>query len=92
VSDYNGWDIGDDIKESLDRYVEHGIPTGGFLKAVLCNDLFGAVGRADHINIRNLQNICGYVYNEIPSTCWGSTEKVRAWFESKTAERQKERS
>ena len=66
-------------KASIDRYVEHRIPTGGFLEAVLSNDLMGAVGRADAGNLRDLHEICSYVYNRIPSGCWGSPEKVRAW-------------
>jgi len=72
------------VKESLDRYVYHRIPTGGFLYAVLTNDLFEAVGRADDCNLACLPEICSYIYNEVPSTCWGSPEAVQLWLESKT--------
>lgn len=64
------------IKESLSRYVEHRISPGGFLTAVLENNLMEAVGRADAINMRNLHEISKYVYNELPSNVWGSREKV----------------
>lgn len=65
------------IKDSLKRYVERGIEPGGFLTAVLENDLMGAMGRADAINRANLHNICRYVYNELPSHIWGSREIVQ---------------
>ena len=71
--------ITEEIKESLKRYVENKIPTGGFLRAVLANDLFEAVGRADAVNRHILFDICSYIYNDIPSSCWGSYEKVDKW-------------
>jgi hypothetical protein len=66
-------------QDAIDAYVAHGVPPGGFLYAVLTNDLFGATGRADQENRAALLDICRYVYNEIPSACWGSTEKMLAW-------------
>ncbi len=66
-------------KEALDRYVEDHIPPGGFLLAVLSNDLSGAVGRADSINREHLSDIVKYCYNKIPSSCWGSPEAVDRW-------------
>lgn len=65
------------IKESLNRYAKDRIPPGGFLTAVLENDLMGAIGSADHINRQRLHEICKYVYNELPSSIWGSREKVQ---------------
>lgn len=76
--------IPDELKRALDDYAQHGTPTGGFLRAVLANDLMGAVGRADSNNVRLLQEICGYVYNELPgrrSGCCGSYEAVDTWIE-----------
>lgn len=66
----------DDVKESLDRYVKQGIPPGGFLTAVLENNLFEAVGRADEYNLATLASICRYIYNDLPATCWGSPQRV----------------
>lgn len=71
--------VSDIILESLDRYINHGIPCGSFLTACLENNLREAVGRADMQNLANLKNIVGYLYNEIPTTAWGSQEKVKAW-------------
>lgn len=67
------------FKESIDRYVSDGIPTGGFLKAVMENDLVGAIGTADADAIQNIKHIICYLWNEVPAPCWGSKEKVRMW-------------
>jgi hypothetical protein len=69
------------IEIALSRYVEHHMPTGGFLRAVLSNDLFRAFALADEGNRIELFNICNYIYNEIPGNCWGSPEKVNRWIE-----------
>lgn len=66
-------------RESIDRYVEHGVPTGGFLRAVLSNDLSGACERADVYNQIALCCIVAYLYNKCPGACWGSPESVAAW-------------
>jgi len=68
---------------ALDRYVNHRILPGGFLTAVLSNDLFGAVGRADKENLAALGDIVKYVYNELPSGCWGSKDIMWRWVENK---------
>lgn len=67
------------LKESFDRYVNHGIPCGDFLMAVLENNLMGAFGRADDFNRVILFDICEYVYNEMPAGCHGSKEDVKHW-------------
>ena len=69
-------------KEALDRYAKEGIPTGGFLRAVLTNDLFGATSKADIENRIKLFDICSYIYNNLPSSCWGSQEKVEEWIDT----------
>ncbi|MFW6015283.1 MAG: hypothetical protein ACOCRK_02530 [bacterium] len=71
--------IPEGIKNSLDRYVNERVPVGGFLQAVLSNDLMGAMGKADEQNREALHSICSYVYNNIPLACWGSKEKVKKW-------------
>jgi len=64
---------------ALTRYVEKGFQPGGFLTAVLANDLFGAVGRADAENSQALKAIVEFVYNQMPSNSWGSREAVQDW-------------
>lgn len=66
-------------RAALDSYVKDKIPTGGFLYAVLTNNLFEAIGRADENNRKALFEICNYIYNEMPSDCWGNKENVDEW-------------
>ena len=68
-----------DMMGAIRRYIEHGIPPGSFLTAVIENNLSEAVGRADDENCENLPAFVAYFYNEAPSPCWGSPEKRRAW-------------
>lgn len=80
-----------DTKDTLDRYAQQGIPTGGFLRAVLANDLMEAMGRADPGNRATMFEICSYVYNEIPYNCHGSYKIVDEWIEKHREKREKER-
>ena len=72
-------DIPQELKVGLKRYVEDHIETGGFLRAVLENDLTKATGKADEENIHLLREIVNYIFNELPMSCWGSKEKVAKW-------------
>ena len=65
-----------EIEASLDRYVEQHIPTGGFLRAVLANDLFSAVHKADDINRHILPAIALAVYDRVPTAMRGSYERI----------------
>ena len=65
--------------KALNRYVNDRQETGGFLYAVLCNDLRNAVSHADNDNIEVIPQIVMYIYNELPSNCWGSEKKVKSW-------------
>ena len=69
------------IRDSIDNYVAHGWVPGDYLLAILSNDLFGAMGRADEQSKYEIFHACSYIYNHIPSKCWGSREKVAAWVE-----------
>lgn len=65
--------------EALERYVEDRLPPGGFLMAVLEHDLFESFARADDMNRRAMEQIVAFIYNELPSACHGSQEKVNNW-------------
>lgn len=73
-------------QDALVNYVDHGLIPGGFLKAVLSNDLFKAVGRADASNRATLPLIVQFVYNRCPMDCWGSSEAVEKYAERKHAD------
>lgn len=71
--------IRENTKAALERWVKHGIIPGDFLTAVIENDLMKAMGRADSYNRATIFQICSYLYNEAPATCYGSPEKVKAY-------------
>ena len=71
--------VGDDVKASLVRFRDHGIPTGGFLDAVLSNDLRAACVRADSGNVRAIPDIVAFVREQLPPAAWGSDRHVRSW-------------
>ena len=71
------------IKGDIERYVFYGLLPGSFLTAVLTNDLIEAVNRADEESLTHLGPIVKFVYNEIPSTCWGTKMKVAQWNKKK---------
>lgn len=61
------------------RWIEDGIPPGDFLTAILSNNLRGACERADDTNRHFLFEYVFWFYNDAPSLCWGSSERVLAW-------------
>lgn len=71
----------DEIIESLRLYVERGVPVGGFLEAVLANDLQEAVARADMNNTRRLGDIVAFVYYHVPIGCYGSRDLIRDYIQ-----------
>lgn len=63
------------------RYVMYGCRPGSFLQAVLENDLVGAFDRADSDNAAAMRGYVMLLFNDLPSRCWGSQEKVAAWIQ-----------
>lgn len=70
-------------RETLRLYVEHGCEPGGFVCAVLENNLVEAVGRADFENLHAIADIAKLVYNELPGEAWGNRNKVNAWMKKR---------
>jgi hypothetical protein len=69
-----------DLRAGLVRYVSQGITPGHFLCAVLDNDLFDAVGRADsRERLLDLVPVIEWLFNHAPSNCYGSKAKRLAW-------------
>lgn len=54
---------------------------GSFMRAVLTNDLMGAFGHADEQNAAAMRAWTMFLYNDAPSECYGSAEKLQAWHE-----------
>jgi len=70
------------MREALDAYAQHKRPVGGFLTALLENNLMEAVVRADHANRLALPSYAAYIRNEMPHNCHGSPAIVAAWLAS----------
>jgi hypothetical protein len=64
---------------TLKSYLDHRHHPGGFLEAVLTNDLFGAVMRADLQHKDALGAIVQYVYQTFPSSAYGDKERFWNW-------------
>lgn len=77
------YNIPESTMKSLVNYRDKRIPTGGFLHAVLTNNLVEACARADVYNRTCLHEIVMFVYNELLHDSWGSEDRVAAWLDSK---------
>ena len=73
------------MREAVQRYIEQGIPPGGFLTAIICNNLKESFMRADENNARYLQEWVQWFYWQAPGSCWGSPEKMHAWIAARQA-------
>ena len=70
------------LHEGLIRYFVSGMRPGGFLLAVLENDLAVAVRVADDLSLSGLRRLCEFLYFDVPGHSCGSPEKVDAWSET----------
>lgn len=70
------------MRDGMQLYIEEGILPGSFLKAVLSNDLMGALGKADETNLAALPAYGRFLYNEAPCGCYGSPAVVASWCNS----------
>lgn len=75
-------DVPGHCRPGLAEYLLVGCPVGGFLEAVLSNDLMGALGKADDVNLRALHAYGMFLYNHAPLGSYGSPENYKAWIES----------
>ena len=76
---YAGLTMPPHLAASLTRYAREGVRPGGFLQACLADSLMEAVGQADDVNVHLIPVISAYIYNELPSSCWGSRDIIDAY-------------
>ena len=72
--------------QALTMHRDQGKPVGGFVTAVLENNLVQAICYADEDNLRDIVEITKWVYQEMPGGAWGSPSKVRGWRDNGGAE------
>jgi hypothetical protein len=68
----------DEAKSKIQAYHKEKLPPGGFLSAILSNDLASAVLKADSESQRHVVEITKYCWDNLPSNIWGSIDKVDA--------------
>jgi len=64
---------------AVERWVYQALPPGGFLTAVLLNDLERAARHADQHNAAHLDEWAKYVNQYLPPQCHGSQEALDTW-------------
>lgn len=67
------------LRGGIQRYVDDRIRPGGFLDALLANDLKGTVMRADEQTRSELQDILFWCMENLPGPCWGGRKEVEKW-------------
>lgn len=66
---------------ALRDYVEKGYPLGGFLTALVSNNLVESFGRADLGNRACMFEYTSWLYSYAPQDCWGSLDKIDKWLD-----------
>jgi hypothetical protein len=67
------------LHNGLARWVCFGIQPGGFLTAVVTNDLFDAVTKGDDEAVEALPNTVRWLYWNTPNGCRGSDKVLDTW-------------
>lgn len=76
---FNHANVPGHTQDALVNYFVHGYEPGGFLSAVLRNDLVGAATKADSTNRECLAHIAIWIMNHAPYGSWGDQESINGW-------------
>jgi hypothetical protein len=68
-----------DCREALFHYLLFGLNPGGFLTAVLTNDLYRASTVCDFENARRLSFVARVVLHALPPESFGNDQIMNAW-------------
>jgi hypothetical protein len=77
--DFSGYELYENVQTAIESYYYHKFHPGGFVYALLCNDLVGAVLKADYWNAFEIKQIVLWLVQRMPPAAWGSKEVVDAW-------------
>lgn len=78
------YEVPSHLRPGLERYIKDGIRPGGFLSAIIANDLREAVLRAATVaTFESILGIVKFLCFECPDPSHGSPEKFEAWINRK---------
>lgn len=69
------------MMEGLIAYRDSHIPVGGFLQAIIGNNLTEAVARADDTNLWIIPIYVSWFRWEMPADAWGNSKAYIAWIQ-----------
>jgi hypothetical protein len=81
IEKMNSFGLPEYMQEGVVRYIFDYIMPGNFLEALLANDLSRSVSCADMENSSKLKDWVCFIYNTLPSNCWGSYGIIQDWIE-----------
>jgi len=67
------------MADGVELYLRRGIATGGFMQALLRNDLMESFAQADDNNRHLMFRWAEWLYNHCPRAAAGSAEKDEKW-------------
>lgn len=76
---YHGQHIPDYMITGILNYLVDRVQPGDFLSSIITNDLKSACHYADANNMWLIPVYVAFFYNQAPSTCWGSKERMEQW-------------
>jgi hypothetical protein len=76
---YRKLDLPEHCHAGFADYVLQGVEPGGFLYALLTNDLRRTFERADGRNVHRILDYVKFLYSDCPARCWGSEQMVAEW-------------
>jgi hypothetical protein len=80
--------VHEDCRDAIFNYLVHGYEPGGFLTAVITNDLRRAACVADFENIERLGHVARFVAHALPEICTGSWNAMSYWMQLSERERE----
>jgi len=72
-------DVPAHLRTGLGLYYLLGVIPGDFLMAFLSHDFRGMMAHGDDNSIAGLKTLYMFMYNCVPSVCWGSRGNVELW-------------
>ena len=76
-------------QEAIFNYLVYGWEPGGFLTAVMANDLYRAATVSDIANVDNLAYVAKFVVYALPQACYGNYDQIKNWLQLTDQAREK---